>query len=195
MVRYVIEQKPNTCVVYSSLLSGWTPYLSLWLADYAVLLYVHQVSARSLNTAFVWRVPRCSAGFTVAVSAHHSPSAVWFYSLATMVTTGLSHAADNGNGPLKQICVERWAHSWLTAYIQPCVTCGHASFIDGRESVPASIRLHHPLYQQALSAWAVLIQTVETQRHIHMFSSSLGKHNTIILMHVEESIHNIWIKR
>lgn len=59
-----------------------------------------------------------------------------------------------------------------TAYIQPGVAGRHAGFVYGRERVPPSVRLRHPLYQQTLSARTVLVQAhsgwVKSQ-HIFIF--------------------------
>lgn len=130
MVCYAIEQKPNSCVVFSSSESGWTPHLSLLLGDYAVFFrkaqqlhasYVHQVSARSHNTAFVWSVPGCRAGFTVALSTQQSPHLL-FTGWATMVTTGLSHTTDSGDGPFKANLHRKMNTRW-TYCLHPAWRC------------------------------------------------------------------------
>jgi len=109
----------------------------------------HQVSAR-------WRITQHLFGVFWRTELH----SLWqqardtlhlllnFTAWASMVTTGLSHAADSGDG-LYRGYLHRET-SGLTAYIQPGVACGHASFINGRECVPTSVRLRHPFYQQTL---------------------------------------------
>lgn len=110
-------------------------------------------------------VPGCRAEFTVALSTQHSPSAV--YSLGYY---GNYQAISYNRWPFRANLQDKKTNCGLTAYIQPGVACGHASHVDGRESVPTSIRLHHPLYQQALPAGAILIQTVERRREIQIIT-------------------------
>lgn len=74
-------------------------------------------------------------------------------------------------GPSQRICRKKKQNCGLTAYIQPGVARGHASHVDGRQSVPTSIRLHQLLYQQALAAGAILIQTVEQKREIQIITA------------------------
>lgn len=59
---------------------------------------------------------------------------------------------------------ERPEANALTGYIQPGVARGHAGHVDGREGVPPGVGLHHPLYQQALAAGAVLVETADSKR-------------------------------
>ncbi len=167
MVCYVSEWKPNSCVVFSSCesLSSVDGLYTFWRGDYVVFFReaphcTCSLSFRSIiNAAFVWRVE------SVWHWANHSPYAVWFYSLGYYGNSLLAYQVKTitETGPLKAN-LHREMDGGLTANIQPGVARGHASFIDGRECVPTSIRLHHPLYQQALPARAVLIQTVENKQ-------------------------------
>lgn len=118
--------------------------------------HVQQVSARSHNSVCL----ACSGGqsWIHGDSEHTLHLPFHFTALASMVTTRLS--ADRWDG-LFLAYLHRQMRT-LTCHIQPGVARGHASFIDGRECVPASVRLHHPLYQQALPTRAVLVQTGET---------------------------------
>lgn len=129
------KQKPNSRVVFASQLS---------LGDYTVFLGSSEPRAFiEFPLDHITRHLFDELPETERDSWRHRAHSVFhllfdFTAWASMVTSSVSYLMQQIAEAASQ-SLFAYKMNTLTSYIQPGVACGHASFVDGRQSVPASI--------------------------------------------------------